>query len=210
MRHGETDWNIVRRLQGHEDIPLNAAGLQQARATARALSAGTLDAVVSSDLMRARQTAEAIAVASGYTVTEDTALRERCYGAFEGMVDDEIRRTYPQAYADWRGRVLDARFPAGQRVAETLQEFYDRTTQAIARIGDAYAGQRIAVVAHGGVLECLYRHATKTSIGLKRDFAIHNASISRLAWDGSQLELEEWGSIAHLAPDSRDEITDGG
>ncbi|GIZ52901.1 histidine phosphatase family protein [Noviherbaspirillum aridicola] len=198
IRHGETAWNAVRRLQGHLDIGLNAEGMRQAAALARAIEDEALDAVYSSDLLRARQTATAIAAPRGMEVRLDRGLRERCYGAFEGMLYGEIAARYPEAHAAWKARDIDARFPAGVHVAETMREFADRTVKTILRIVAEGGHRKIAVVCHGGVLECAYRAALGMDFAQARDFDIFNASINRFSSDGRSLRLLQWGDVAHL------------
>src|SRR3569832_2359518 len=122
IRHGETDWNVEKRLQGHLDISLNEGGRRQAAALGKALLGEPLDAVIASDLQRAIVTAESVAVPRGMRVQIDPELRERCYGAFEGLRYRDISERYPQAYAMWQARDLDTRYPAGPRSAETLRE----------------------------------------------------------------------------------------
>lgn len=198
IRHGETAWNAQRRLQGHLDIPLNEVGVRQARALARSLDDEQLDAVFASDLQRARQTAQAIAEARGMTVTLDRGLRERCYGAFEGLLHTEVKDRYPEAYMAWKARDVDARFPPGVHVAETTREFAQRTVSAILGIVAGGAYRRIAIVCHGGVLECAYRAAQDMDFGRPRDFDILNASINRFSSDGKSLRLLQWGDVKHL------------
>lgn len=198
IRHGETAWNAIKRLQGHLDIPLNAEGERQAAALGRALQGETLDAVFSSDLQRARQTAKAIAASRSMTVQIDPGLRERCYGAFEGMLYSEISQRFPQAYTAWQARDIDARFPEGVYVAETLREFSERAVNSIIRIVSEHQYRRVAIVTHGGVLECAYRHAQGVGFAHARDFDIFNASLNRFLWDGHQLKLAHWGDITHL------------
>lgn len=199
IRHGETAWNAIRRLQGHLDIPLNVEGMRQAAALARAIEDEALDAVYSSDLLRARQTATAIAAPRGMEVRLDRGLRERCYGAFEGMLYAEISKRYAQAFAAWKARDIDARFPPGVHVAETMREFAARTIDAIKRIAGDGRHQRIAMVAHGGVLECAYRAAQNMDFAQERSFDIFNASVNRFSWNGSELKLLQWGDVSHLA-----------
>lgn len=198
IRHGETAWNAIKRLQGHLDIPLNAEGERQAAALGRALQGETLDAVFSSDLQRARQTAKAIAAPRSMAVQIDPGLRERCYGAFEGMLYSEISQRFPQAYAAWQARDIDARFPEGVYVAETLHEFAERAVSTIIRIVSENQYRRVALVTHGGVLECAYRHAQGVGFSHARDFDIFNASLNRFLWDGQHLKLAQWGDITHL------------
>lgn len=198
IRHGETAWNASKRLQGHVDIPLNAEGQRQAAAVGHALAEEALDAVISSDLQRARQTAEAVAARRGMSVQIDRGLRERCYGAFEGLLYAEIGARFPEAYAAWQARDIDARFPDGESIAETMREFSQRVIATITRIASEGGYRKVALVAHGGVLECAYRAAQGIDFDRPRDFPIFNASINRFAWDGKRLSLVQWGDVAHL------------
>lgn len=209
IRHGETAWNAIKRLQGHLDIPLNEEGERQATALGRALREESLDVIISSDLQRARQTAQAIAAPRGMEVKVDRGLRERCYGGFEGMLYAEIRQRYPEAYAAWQARDIDARFPPGVFVAETLREFAERAVGTITRIAREGKYRRIALVSHGGVLESAYRAAHGLGYAHARDFDIFNASVNRFVWDGNALKLAQWGDVAHLEEletDALDEV----
>lgn len=198
IRHGETAWNAKKRLQGHLDIPLNAEGERQAAALGRALQNESLDAIIASDLQRARQTAHAIAAPRGMQVLIERGLRERCYGAFEGMLHGEISQRYPQDYVAWQARDIDARFPQGENVAETLREFSQRAVGTIIRIAREDKYRKVALVSHGGVLECAYRAAQGIGFAHPRDFDILNASINRFVWNGTALQLCQWGDVAHL------------
>jgi probable phosphoglycerate mutase len=198
IRHGETAWNAKKRLQGHLDIPLNNEGERQAAALGRALLEEQLDAIISSDLQRARQTARAIAAPRGMPVQTDQGLRERCYGGFEGMLYAEIGQRYPEAYAAWQARDIDARFPSGIFNAETLREFSERAVNAILRIVSEGRYRKIALVSHGGVLECAYRAALGMDFAQARDFDIFNASVNRFESDGKTLHLLHWGDVTHL------------
>lgn len=206
IRHGETEWNAVRRLQGHLDIALNAEGERQAAALGQALLDEPLDVIVASDLQRAMQTAQAIAQPRGMTIQVDPGLRERCYGAFEGVMYSEISERFPEAYAAWQARDIDARFPDGVRKAETLREFYERAIATVNRLVTMYPGQKIALVTHGGILECAYRAAKGIGLLPARDFDIFNASINRMVWDEATLQVAEWSNVAHLTPTVLDEI----
>ncbi len=200
IRHGETAWNAVRRLQGHTDIPLNEEGERQTVALARALAAEPLDAIISSDLGRALQTAQAAAAHHPHLpLHTDPGLRERGYGAFEGLLYTEIAERYPIEFAEWQARDVDAVMPAGDRVAESFRQFYQRCQDGIARWAERYPQQSILIVAHGGVLECAYRAARGLSIDGPRDFQVKNASINRFVFNKGVLSLEQWGEVAHLS-----------
>ena len=206
IRHGETDWNRVRRMQGHLDIGLNDHGRQQARALAAALAAEKPDVIYASDLQRARDTAQAVADVHAMQVEIDSALRERCYGAFEGLMYDEISQHFPEAFEQWRARDPHARFPAGERHAETAHEFYKRSVQAVTKLATRHSGEKILILTHGGVLDCLYSAAHGMSLSAERAFDMKNAAINRLHWDGEQMRVLQWAEIAHLDALSLDEL----
>ncbi len=198
IRHGETAWNAERRLQGHLDIALNPEGERQAAALAGALAHERFDLVVASDLMRARQTAQAVAQAHGLQLHFDPALRERCYGGFEGLLYAEIERRFPAEFAAWQGRDIDAEVPPGTNQGETFRQFHARVTGAILGWAQAHPGKTLALVAHGGVLECAYRAALGLPLHTPRSFTVHNASINRFTVAGGVLALQSWGETEHL------------
>jgi probable phosphoglycerate mutase len=206
VRHGETAWNAERRLQGHLDIALNTEGARQADAVARALAGTHIDAVISSDLQRASQTAQAIAASHKLPVQVERALRERCYGGFEGLLYAEIEQRYPREFAKWQAREVDAVLPEGANPGESFRQFYERSTHAIFDRAARCAGQTIVLVAHGGVLECAYRCALGLSLETPRTFTIPNASINRFTFQDGKLTLISWGEIAHLHHVAMDEL----
>ena len=206
VRHGETDWNRARCMQGHIDIPLNTEGLRQARALGAALASEKLDAIYSSDLQRARVTAQAVADVHQMAVVIDEQLRERCYGVFEGLMYKEVAQQFPQEFALWQARDLHARFPSGERAAETLHDFHQRSVHAVTNIVKNNAAQRMLILTHGGVLDCLYREAMGMPVDAKREFGIINAAINRLHWNGEKFTLLQWADAQHLERDGLDEI----
>jgi len=207
IRHGETAWNAERRLQGHLDIPLNAEGERQARLLAGALAAEPIDLIVSSDLQRARQTAQAVATLRGMPLLVEPGLRERCYGGFEGLLYSEIEQRFPAEFAAWQARDVDAILPDGKNCGESFRLFYERATAAILGLAQAYPGRNIAMVAHGGVLECAYRMALGLPLETPRDFKVFNASINRFHMEEGRLALDSWGEVGHLQPAVLDELS---
>ncbi|NHZ42394.1 histidine phosphatase family protein [Massilia aquatica] len=207
IRHGETAWNAERRLQGHIDIALNDEGLRQAAATADALASERIDLIVSSDLQRAAATADAVARTRGMLAQRDPLLRERCFGGFEGLLYSEIEQRFPVEFAAWQAREIDAPMPSGARVAETFRQFYQRAVAAIVHWGDRHPGRTLALVAHGGVLECAYRAALGLSLETPRDFPVLNASINRFTVHAGKLSLVSWGEVGHLQPKVLDELS---
>lgn len=139
VRHGETDWNLARRIQGSTDIPLNETGRGQATTTGRLLASRQWDAIVASPLGRALETAQLIAAQVGLGSPEIVdALVERNYGSAEGMTGTEIDALYPDG-ADVPGR-------------ETREEVTARVLPALVEIADRHPDQAVIVVSHGGVI----------------------------------------------------------
>lgn len=206
IRHGETDWNATKRMQGHIDVPLNDEGERQALALSVCLQDERLDALIASDLQRASQTAQVIAQRQTLPVQLDAGLRERCYGAFEGLNYSDIADRYPQDHAAWQAREVDAVFPPGERMAESLRQFHQRSIAAILHHAQRHQGQKIALVAHGGVLECAYRAARSLPLDAPRDYAIPNASINRFIIVNGVLTLIAWGDVAHLDAAALDQL----
>ena len=202
VRHGETTWNRATRIQGHTDIPLSALGLAQAERRAEALADEPLAAIYSSDLSRARQTAEALARVHELPIAFDAALRERAFGRFEGLSWSEIDKTYPDDAARWRRREPD--FPVGG--GESLQVFSARCLDAARRAAAAHPGQSIVLVAHGGVLDCLYRAATGVALDAPRSWQLGNATVNRLLATADGFTLIGWNDDRHLAGLSADDI----
>ncbi|GAA5177624.1 histidine phosphatase family protein [Niveibacterium umoris] len=195
IRHGETDWNVARRIQGHTDIPLNHTGQEQARLLAQSLADERFDAIYASDLSRARQTAEAVAHRLHMSVRLDPHWRERHYGSFQALTYDEARERYPDAYARFEARVPDADFPGG---GESLHVFLERVRKALDRIADAHPGGRVLVATHGGVLDMAHRVATDLPLEKRRDFPISNATVNWLMREDGDWRILVWDERSHL------------
>ena len=205
IRHGETAWNVDTRIQGQLDLPLNDVGRWQAEQVARAVASEGLHAVYSSDLARARETAEAVSRSTGLPLVLDTGLRERAFGVFQGRTFAEIEAEWPDAAMRWRKR--DPTF--GPDGGEALAQFYDRCVAAAARIAAAHPGETIALVAHGGVMDCLYRAATRVDLQAPRSWLLGNASINRLLYTPEGFTLVGWSDTGHLdGAVARDETQD--
>ncbi len=204
VRHGETAWNRDTRIQGHTDIALNATGQWQARQLARALAQEPLAAIYSSDLQRAQATAQAVAEATGAPLHLDAGLRERGFGAFEGRSFADIEASLPEQARRWRQREPDYAPEGG----ETLLQLRARVHAATEGIAARHPGALLLLVAHGGVLDVLYRAATRQSIQAPRTWQLTNTAINRLLWTpGHGLSLVGWADTGHLEQASRDETT---
>ena len=201
IRHGETAWNLDTRIQGHLDIPLSAVGHRQAERLAAALSDEPLAAIYASDLTRARQTAHYLGQAHGVAVTPEPALRERGFGDFEGKTFSEIEALLPEQSLRWRRR--DPEFaPAG---GESLLALRSRVVAAAERLAAQHPGELIALIGHGGVMDVLYRAATRLDIQAPRTWALGNAAINRLLWTPEGFALVGWADTQHLDDASLDE-----
>jgi probable phosphoglycerate mutase len=204
VRHGETAWNRDTRIQGHTDIALNATGQWQARQLARALAQEPLAAIYSSDLQRAQATAQAVAEATGAPLHLDAGLRERGFGAFEGRSFADIEASLPEQARRWRQREPDYAPEGG----ETLLQLRARVHAATEGIAARHPGALLLLVAHGGVLDVLYRAATRQSLQAPRTWQLTNTAINRLLWTpGHGLSLVGWADTGHLEQASRDETT---
>lgn len=202
VRHGETAWNVDRRLQGQIDISLNANGQEQARRLAEALADESLDAIVTSDLVRARDTAQAVADRTGLPLVTDTGLRERNFGIFQGHTYAEVERLWPEESARWRRREPEY----GAQGGETLQGFYDRAVAAAERLAQAYPGRTLLLVTHGGVLDCLYRAASRVELNAPRTWDLANTGINRLLYTSEGFTLVGWADVQHLEDRALDEL----
>ena len=198
IRHGQTAWNKLKRLQGHSDIPLNEDGRLQAVTLAEILIHEPLDAIFSSDLLRAYQTACEIAKRHKLPVHADRSFRERCYGICEGMLAEEIKKAYPESYKAWYAADPDHFFPDGERKTESPRQFHYRALEAIENVAVRHAGQKIAIVTHFGVIETAYRAARNIPLGIRCKMPVLNTSINRFRWDNGTLELLSWGEASHL------------
>jgi broad specificity phosphatase PhoE len=152
-RHGESDWNRAGRWQGWADRPLTARGRRQARELAARLEGTELDAVYSSDLQRARETAEIVARSRGMTVETVPDLREVDVGSFSGLTRAEAQARFPELYARW----LDG--GEGWEDGESYQQMSERVVRAIHQIGNRYDGLRVLIVAHGGSIRAAHAAA---------------------------------------------------
>jgi probable phosphoglycerate mutase len=203
IRHGETAWNVETRLQGHLDIPLNDTGLLQADQLARALTGReTVDAIYASDLSRAHTTAQALALAMGHSVRTHVGLRERHFGVFQGRTFAEVESEWPEHAVQWRKRTPDWAPPGG---GESLLRLHARIVDTVNELAAQHTGQQLVLVAHGGVLDVLYRAATRLDLQAPRTWSLTNTAVNRLLWTPEGLSLVGWGDTSHLDALAQDE-----
>jgi len=195
VRHGETQWNLEERIQGQGDSPLTASGRAQAEAVARRLARGErFDLLVSSDLGRAHDTARAIAAATGLPIRLDPRLRERHFGAGEGLTYGEIGARYPGAFRSDGAIDPDYAVPGG----ESRRAFHERVTRAFEALAREQPGGRIVVVTHGGVLGTLYRHIQGIPLAEPHRIAIANASYNAVSFTAGAWAIHAWSDDDHL------------
>jgi len=201
IRHGETTWNVDARIQGSLDIPLTATGQAQALRLATALAGEPIRAIYASDLSRAWETAQHLGRTQQLEVVPEKGLRERRFGEFEGKTFREIEAHLPEQAQRWRQRDPDFAPPGG----ESLVQLKQRVEEAAARLAARHPGELIALVGHGGVMDVLYRAATRAPIQAPRTWALGNAAINRLLWTPQGFTLVGWADTQHLEGDALDD-----
>ncbi|GAA0158960.1 phosphatase [Lithospermum erythrorhizon] len=194
VRHGETEWNSQRRVQGQSDIDLNEVGREQALAVAKKLCGGPKFSVVyCSDLKRAFDTAQTIAkLCGGLEVVTDPELRERHMGDLQGVLWPEVEKVCPEGYQAFVSNQRCQEIPGG---GESIDQFYERSITSLKKIVAKHRGKRIVMVGHGAYIEELYSRA---SLG-KKSPKIPNASINVLHLsDDDEWTIEIWCDVSHL------------
>jgi len=175
VRHGETDWNSEGRLQGQTDRPLSDYGRCQARELAEQLADERLEAIYTSDLARARETAEIVGERIGATPALDARLREGARGRWEGFLMQDIERAEPEHYAAWRRGGAAFRFPGG----ESLLEHQQRVTETLAEI-HATGPLPALVVCHGGSIRVMLCAADPRGLDAFHTFEVPNVAVVAL------------------------------
>ena len=197
IRHGETTWNAERRLQGHTDIPLNTKGVQQASQMAQAIKNTKLsfNALYTSDLKRAVDTANAIVELFGVKARVDSALRERHFGALQGLMIQEAPLLQPAIWQAHISRDLEHDLDGG----ESITQFALRVQTVLDKIQEQHSGQTILLVSHGGTLDMVYRIASKQALRTERVASVPNASFNWITHqEGEGWSVERWADTRHL------------
>jgi probable phosphoglycerate mutase len=198
IRHGETVWNIEHRYQGHGDSPLTETGRSQVSALGRRMRGLPFDTLISSDLGRTRETAAIIADYTGHAVALDSRLRERNYGVLEGLTVSEIKAAHPAVLDRLNTDDPDYVVPQG----ESHRQHYQRNIAFIEELLAQKSGAKVAVVAHGGVLESIFRYVAHMPLEQPRCFISPNASLTVIThgnfYGTSRWVIETWGDVGHL------------
>jgi probable phosphoglycerate mutase len=194
VRHGETAWNLESRYQGHLDSPLTALGVAQAGLLGRRLAEEQTRALYSSDLGRARQTAEIIAARTGQDIRFDPRLRERHLGIFQGLSKEEVKVRFPEERRLFKTSGPDYVVPEG----ESVQQLSERIMACFDELARRHAGETITVVGHGGTIASLMHHTLGLAFGAGRRFKRANASWNVFGCSSGQWWLDTWGDVSHL------------
>lgn len=196
VRHGETEWNLEGRWQGHEDSPLTPNGHFQAQAAAKVISGFHPKRLYSSDLGRALQTSQYIARETGLEIQQEPSLRERKLGIFQGLTTQQMKASYPDIYEEFRNAGAGYRVPEG----ESIQDRFDRSIAGFNKLARNLNGESVVIVTHGGVLDGLFRYVIGLPLTAPRHFKIRNCSLNHFSFDGEteNWRLDTFGEIAHL------------
>lgn len=184
-RHGETEWNLAGKLQGHRDSPLTAKGEQQAAALAATLSNRQIARVYSSDLGRAVQTGWAVAEHLGVELIQDERLRERSFGDLEGKPRRELDR--------FRLNPDDV-VPGG----ESFRQSYERSVACLEELVEQNSHSAFAVICHGGIVNGTFYRTLELPLSHPRHFSLNNASLNRISIIDGTWHLDTWGDVSHL------------
>lgn len=194
VRHGESEWNLAGRFQGHLDSSLTETGTAQSRALAGRLREESFNALYSSDLKRAYQTAGFIARKTGHRILVDRRLRERNLGIFQGLTKEEIQKQFPEEYGLYQNGGADYLIPRGESARQQSQ----RVVACLEKINRRQRGGTVVVITHGGVLSVFLRHVLGIPLEATRGFKLFNAGLNVFSHRRGRWILENWGDNYHL------------
>lgn len=194
VRHGETQWNVIEKQQGHLDSPLTDRGIKQAQCLAEGLLDKNIDVLYSSDLGRAMHTAEIIAKKLNLEIHKDPRLRERHLGSMQRLTKTQFANQFPQEAAQFDSGDPEYILPGG----ESANQRFNRSIECTEELAKREAGKRILIVAHGGVLNSFFYKALNLPLTQPCRFSLFNASISSFSITNNQWRLDTWGETTHL------------
>ena len=193
IRHGETEWNSQRRMQGHSNSDLSSVGQAQIQALGQRMKNVLFDLIYSSDSLRAIQTAEAITQFSGHELKIDLRLREKNLGVFEGLTSEEARERHPEVFRLFK--------TAGSKYVidkgESTQQLQDRALEFVDEIRIKHPEERVLLVTLGGFIRVVMKHSLGLSLETPTRFLIRNTSVFRLVWEDKWI-VSQMGGISHL------------
>ena len=193
IRHGETEWNSQKRMQGHSNSDLSSVGQAQIQALGQWMKNVPFDHIYSSDSLRAKQTAEAITQFSGHELQFDQRLREKNLGVFEGLTSEEARERHPEVFRLFK--------TAGSKYVidegESTQQLQDRALEIVNEIRIKHPEERVLLVTHGGFIRVVMKHSLGLSLETPTRFLIRNTGVFRLEWEDKWL-VSQMGGVSHL------------
>ena len=193
IRHGETEWNSQKRMQGHSNSDLSSVGQAQIQALGQWMKNVPFDLIYSSDSLRAKQTAEAITQFSGHELQFDQRLREKNLGVFEGLTSEEARERHPEVFRLFK--------TAGSKYVidegESTQQLQDRALEIVDEIRIKHPEERVLLVTHGGFIRVVMKHSLGLSLETPTRFLIRNTGVFRLVWEDKWL-VSLMGGVSHL------------
>ena len=193
IRHGETEWNSHKRMQGHSNSDLSSVGQAQIQALGQWMKNVPFDLIYSSDSLRAKQTAEAITQFSGHELQFDQRLREKNLGVFEGLTSEEARERHPEVFRLFK--------TAGSKYVidegESTQQLQDRALEIVNEIRIKHPEERVLLVTHGGFIRVVMKHSLGLSLETPTRFLIRNTGVFRLVWEDKWL-VSQMGGVSHL------------
>ena len=193
IRHGETEWNSQKRMQGHSNSDLSSVGQAQIQALGQWMKNVPFDHIYSSDSLRAKQTAEAITQFSGNELKIDLRLREKNLGVFEGLTSEEARERHPEVFGLFK--------TAGSKYVidegESTQQLQDRALEIVDEIRIKHLEERVLLVTHGGFIRVVMKHSLGLSLEKPTRFLIRNTGVFRLVWEDKWI-VSQMGGVSHL------------
>jgi len=193
IRHGETEWNSQKRMQGHSNSDLSSVGQAQIQALGQWMKNVPFDLIYSSDSLRAKQTAEAITQFSGHELQFDQRLREKNLGVFEGLTSEEARERHPEVFRLFKTAGSTYVIDEG----ESTQQLQDRALEIIDEIRIKHLEERVLLVTHGGFIRVVMKHSLGLSLETPTRFLIRNTGVFRLVWEDKWI-VSQMGGVSHL------------
>ncbi len=193
-RHGETDFNLALRYQGQSDIPLNQTGMRQAEQIAKRLSREKIDALYSSDLSRAVDTARTIAEPHQIEIVKDSRWRELSFGAWEGLSYEEMNAGWRDLVTSWYADPVRTSTPSG----ETLTQLAARVNSALDELKRKHKDETVLLVAHSGTIQTLLCLALGVDLKRCRQFRVSQASLTSVGFYEDNAILNLFNDVSHL------------
>ncbi len=193
IRHGETEWNSQKRMQGHSNSDLSSVGQAQIQALGQWTKNVPFDLIYSSYSLRAKQTAEAITQFSGHELQFDQRLREKNLGVFEGLTSEEARERHPEVFRLFK--TAGSKYVVDE--GESTQQLQDRALEIVNEIRIKHPEERVLLVTHGGFIRVVMKHSLGLSLETPTRFLIRNTGVFRLVWEDKWL-VSQMGGVSHL------------